>query len=130
VAGGRGCHRGDRCCVDLLRLRVGLLNPTGGGGGPNIGVGTNVGAPINLADCTDWNQAHVEERLGTIEELEEFAGGPVVGGSPSDPSGTGAVLDAEQAYELLNRSCAAEFARGFRLYKIYVRAAAFSGQAP
>jgi len=96
---------------------------------PELAVGPNVGAPINLADCTDWNQADVAERLGTIDQLENFAGGPVVGSSPSDPSGTGAVLDDDQAYDLLTRYCEAEFARGFKLYKLYVRAAAFSGHA-
>jgi len=96
---------------------------------PQLGVGANVGAPINLADCTDWNQADTAERLGTIDQLKNFAGGPVVGGRASDPSGTGAVLDDDQAYDLLTRYCEAELARGFKLYKIYVLAAAFSGQA-
>jgi hypothetical protein len=95
---------------------------------PQPGVGPNVGAPVNLADCTDWNQAGTAERLGTIEQLENFAGGPVVGGSASDPSGTGAVLDDDEAYDLLTRYCEPELARGFKLYKLYVRAAAFSGQ--
>jgi hypothetical protein len=96
---------------------------------PQPGVGPSVGAPINLADCTDWNNANTAERLGTIEQLENFAGGPVVGGSASDPSGTGAVLDDDEAYDLLTRYCEPELARGFKLYKLYVRAAAFSGQA-
>jgi hypothetical protein len=96
---------------------------------PELGVGPSVGAPINLADCTDWNQADTAERLGTIDQLERFAGGPVVGGSASDPSGTGAVLDDDRAYDLLTGYCEPELARGFKLYKLYVRAAAFSGQA-
>jgi hypothetical protein len=94
--------------------------------GPDVG--PNVGAPINLADCTDWNAAGVEQRLGTIRQLKNFAGGPVVGGSATDPSGTGAVLDDEEAYKLLNRYCDSDFARGFKLYKLYERAAAFTGQ--
>jgi hypothetical protein len=93
-----------------------------------VGVGPDVGAPINLADCTDWNRADVGERLGTIAQLESFAGGPVVGGSAGDPSGTGAVLDDDAAYDLLTRYCETELARGFKLYKLYERAAAFSGQ--
>jgi hypothetical protein len=94
---------------------------------PQVGAGPNVGAPINLADCSDWNQANTEQRLGTIKQLRGFAGGPVVGNSATAPSGTGAVLDDEQAYELFNNYCEADFARGFKLYKLYERAAAFTG---
>ena len=116
----------------MATIVIGLLPLVSGCGSesstpPRLGAGPNVGAPINLADCTDWNQANTAERLGTIRQLEDFAGGPVVGGNPSDPSGTGAVLDEKEAYDLLNRSCDPEFARAFKLYKIYERAAAFSG---
>src|SRR5258705_4217828 len=95
---------------------------------PQVDVGPNVGQPISLADCNDWNQANTEQRLGTIKQLKDFAGGPVVGNSASAPSGRGSVLDDKQAYELFNRYCAADFARGFKLYKLYERAAAFTGQ--
>jgi hypothetical protein len=106
----------------------------GCGGGPNtqpqVDVGPNVGEPINLADCHDWNEANTEQRLGTIEQLKDFAGGPVVGNSSASPSGRGSVLDDKQAYDLFNRYCSADLARGFKLYKIYERAAAFAGQQP
>lgn len=94
---------------------------------PALGVGPNVGEPINLADCSDWNEASTPERLGTLDQLEEFAGGPVVGNNASAPSGTGAVLDDDRAYDLLEGYCKAEFAAGFKLYKLYQRAAAFAG---
>jgi hypothetical protein len=95
---------------------------------PELGAGPNVGASINLADCSDWNQATTEERIGTIKQLKTFAGGGVVGGSGTNPpAGTGAILDDEKAYELLNRACDADFAQGFKLYKLYQRAAAFAG---
>jgi hypothetical protein len=104
----------------------------GCGGGPNtqpqVDVGPNVGQPINLADCNDWKQANTQQRLGTIKQLKDFAGGPVVGNNASSPSGTGAVLDDKDAYNLFNRWCDQSFARGFKLYKLYVRAAAFTGQ--
>jgi hypothetical protein len=95
---------------------------------PQVDVGPNVGQPINLADCHDWNQANTEQRLGTIKQLKDFAGGPVVGNNASAPSGRGSVLDDKKAYELFNRYCAQDFARGFKLYKLYERAAAFTGQ--
>jgi hypothetical protein len=95
---------------------------------PQVDVGPNVGQPIRLADCSDWQQANTEQRLGTIEQLRDFAGGPVVGNNASSPSGTGSVLDDKDAYNLFNRWCGNEFARAFKLYKLYERAAAFTGQ--
>ena len=101
----------------------------GGGSGtqPQVDVGPNVGQPISLADCNDWNQANTEQRLGTIHQLKDFASGPVVGNNAASPSGTGAVLDDKQAYDLFNNYCKESFARGFKLYKLYERAAAFAG---
>jgi hypothetical protein len=110
-------------------IAAALIVGCGGGSGtqPQVDVGPNVGQPIALADCNDWNQANTEQRLGTIQQLKDFAGGPVVGNSATAPSGTGAVLDDKQAYDLFNRYCAASFASAFKLYKIYERAAAFEG---
>ena len=101
---------------------------SGSGTQPQIDVGPNVGAPISLADCNDWNQADTSQRLGTIQQLKDFAGGPVVGNNASEPSGTGSVLGDKQAYDLLDNYCKNQFARGFKLYKLYERAAGFAGQ--
>lgn len=84
-------------------------------GGPTIGV------PIQLASCEDWEGATVEERLGTIAQIENFAGGPVGTGELH-----GATLDRDQAYDVIESFCGPEYARGFRLYKLYTRAAAFA----
>ena len=117
----------------LGAVAAGVL-AAGCGGGPNtqpqIDVGPNVGQPIALADCNDWNQANVEQRLGTIQQLKDFAGGPVVGNNANSPHGTGSVLDDKQAYNLFNSYCKESFARGFKLYHLYQRAAGFSGQPP
>ena len=63
----------------LGAVAAGVL-AAGCGGGPNtqpqIDVGPNVGQPIALADCHDWNQANTEQRLGTIQELKDFAERP------------------------------------------------------
>jgi hypothetical protein len=109
---------------------VALLGGCGGGSStqPQVDVGPNVGQPINLADCHDWNQANTEQRLGTIQQLKDFAGGPVVGNNASSPAGRGSVIDDKDAYNLFNRYCEQDFARGFKLYKLYERAAAFTGQ--
>jgi hypothetical protein len=102
----------------------------GGGSGtqPEVDVGPNVGEPIRLADCHDWQQANVEQRLGTIHQIRDFAGGPVVGNNASSPAGTGPVLDDKDAYNLFNGWCAQSYASGFKLYHLYQRAAAFGGQ--
>jgi hypothetical protein len=111
---------------------VALIAGCGGGSGtqPQIDVGPNVGQPIALADCHDWNQADTEQRLGTIQQIKDFAGGPVVGNNASSPHGTGSVLDDKQAYNLFNNWCEQSFAQGFKLYHLYQRAAGFEGQAP
>jgi hypothetical protein len=113
-------------------LSVAAIAIAGCGGGsstqPQVDVGPNVGQPISLADCDDWKQANIEQRLGTIKQLKDFAGGPIVGNNASSPSGTGAVLADKDAYNLFNGWCAQSYARGFKLYKLYERAAAFTGQ--
>jgi hypothetical protein len=119
---------GSLAGLSALAVAV-LIAGCGGGSGtqPQIDVGPNVGQSIALADCNDWNQANTEQRLGTIQQLKDFAGGPVVGNNASSPSGTGAVLDDKQAYNLFENYCKEPFARGFKLYKLYGRAAGFAG---
>lgn len=119
------------CGLTVLAI-VSVAAGCGGGSGtqPQVDVGPNVGEPINLADCHDWNQANTEQRLGTIKELKDFSGGQVVGNNAGSPSGTGSVLDDKQAYDLFNNYCKHDFARGFKLYRLYGRAAGFAGQPP
>jgi hypothetical protein len=120
-----------RRTVAVVLLVAALAVVAGCGGGsstqPQVDVGPNVGQPISLADCNDWKQANTEQRLGTITQLKDFAGGPIVGNNASSPAGRGAVLDDKDAYNLFNRWCAQSYARGFKLYKLYERAAAFTG---
>ena len=54
----------------------------------------------------------------------------MVGNNASSPHGTGSVLDDKQAYDLFNNWCKQSFARGFKLYHLYQRAAGFEGHAP
>jgi hypothetical protein len=124
-------RRGSRPAAILTALGIAaLVAGCGGGSGtqPQVDVGPQVGQSIALADCNDWNQANTEQRLGTIQQIKDFAGGPVVGNNASSPSGTGSVLDDKQAYNLFNNWCQHDFARGFKLYKLYERAAGFAGQ--
>ncbi|TMK38448.1 MAG: hypothetical protein E6G56_14715 [Actinobacteria bacterium] len=91
---------------------------------PNAGPG--VGQSIRTANCSDWKRGSAEQRRRTVAQLRNFAGGPV--GSSSGLQ-NGPVLDDQRAYKLLDSYCARYLARGFKLYKLYDRAAAFLGHA-
>jgi len=110
----------------LCALVLGACGSGSGSAPPSgAGIGPGVGAPLTLADCADWNQADVSQRLATVNALAEFAGGP----AGDQSGGHGATLDEKSAYKVLNGDCKAYFARGFKLYKLYTRAAAFQSLA-
>jgi hypothetical protein len=88
--------------------------------------GARIGTPLQLADCSDWHKATPAERQGTIRQLRGFAGGPV----GESPGLHGATLDDDAAYQVLEDSCRHDYARSFKLYKLYTRAAAFRKQQP
>ena len=109
-------HRRAAAALSFLAAAK-LLAACGSGSStqPQVDVGPNVGEPINLADCSDWNQANTEQRRGTNDQLKYFAGGTGVGNDASSPSGIGAVLDDKKAYEPFVNYCSADFVRGFKL---------------
>ena len=86
--------------------------------------GAGVGTSIRVANCSDWQNGTVEARRRTVVLLRGFAGGPV---GSSKGIQNGPVLDDSRAYRVLQSYCANQFARGFKLYKLYERAAAFTG---
>jgi len=86
---------------------------------------TGVGESIRLDNCSDWNRATLAERRTTVAQLRRFSGGPV-GSSAGIEHGP--VLSDDRAYKLFQSYCAKPFARGFKLYKLYTRAAAFIGR--
>ena len=53
-----------------------------------------------------------------MRAIRDFAGGPT-----GSPGGYGVTISDEHAYHLFQGYCSASFARGFRLYKLYTRAA-------
>jgi hypothetical protein len=81
--------------------------------------------PVRSANCTDWKRGVVDERRSTVVALRNFAAGPV--GSSAGIQ-RGPVLDDGRAYRVLQSFCKRYFARGFKLYKLYERAAAFVGR--
>lgn len=125
--GAEGAALARRACA----LALGLLAFAAGGClGGKQGDGSargpaRLGEPVRLANCRDWNVGTIRERQGTIEGIKEFAGGPVPGRAEH-----GRTIPDDRAYELFESYCKHEFARGFKLYKLYGRAAAFSGRQP
>ncbi len=87
--------------------------PTGAG---LAGLG---GTSIEKATCEEWNEATVDERLATVNRLEEAA-------APKPGQEQGLVLDPERAYETLDYACSSQVGRGFLLYEVYNRAATFA----
>jgi hypothetical protein len=100
-------------CAALAGCAGDDSGPAAQAGGVGIG-------EVRLADCEGWRAADVRERHETLEALRGFAGDRT-----GSPGGHGATLDDDDAYELIERSCEPSYAAGFKLYKLYTRAAAF-----
>jgi hypothetical protein len=94
-----------------------------GDGTPSQSAGPTFGTPVRLADCSDWRAATPSQRSAVIEGVRAVSGGPT-----GSPAGNGAVLPDDRAYELFDNYCQADFAKRFKLYKLYTRAAAFGGR--
>lgn len=75
---------------------------------------------IRRARCHDWRDAPVAHRRAAVERLHDVVRGP---------NGIGSTLGDEQAYEIIDSRCRQHFARGFLIYEMYTRAAAFDGYA-
>jgi hypothetical protein len=104
------------CC---LVGTLGVSGCMGGGEGDTVAQDTGL-TPTQLVQCRDWNTASLRERTGTLEALHEFAGGPT-----GSPAGRGQTLDDDEAFRLFDSWCSRPYAEGFRLYKLYTRAASF-----
>jgi hypothetical protein len=76
------------------------------------------GKPLQQASCEEWLHGTADERAAVIATLRRTAGG-------GTPYGPGATLTTADAYALFERACARPYARGFLLYELYNRSAAF-----
>ena len=77
------------------------------------------GSVAPLAQCRDWNGADHEQKLATIDDVR----------SAINLEGTGIEappLSDEEALGVFDTSCRPDYAQGFRLYKLYARAAGFA----
>ncbi|MGH2950881.1 MAG: hypothetical protein ACRDKX_02410 [Solirubrobacterales bacterium] len=77
------------------------------------------GSSAPLAQCSDWREGTVEERLVTVSDLRDQL-------TPQGVANPEAALPDSEAYRLLDRACEPEYAVGFRLYRLYANAAAFA----
>jgi len=83
-------------------------------------LGQEVGGSVaQLAQCRDWNKGTEEEKLATIDDIRSQINlrGSAVDAPP---------LSDDEAMDVFNNACAESFAKGFRLYILYSRAAAFA----
>ena len=88
------------------------------------GVGqVRAGSVASLAQCSDWVEGSEPERIATVHDIRAQL-------NQAGSSGPTPDLSDQEAYDLFQRACANNFATGFRLYKLYARAAAFQSFAP
>ena len=75
------------------------------------------GVALQVADCDDWRASSPQQRQSAVEQLKETVAGPRKEGN---------TLPDDVAYNTLDARCKPDFARGFLLYQLYIRAAAFT----
>ena len=73
-------------------------------------------AALQTATCRDWNEASAAQRSNTVDRLEEVAAGP---------RREGGTLPDALGHDTLDARCKPGFAKGFLLYELDNRAAAF-----
>jgi len=76
------------------------------------------GSVAALVSCSDWKGANEEERLATIADIRSQLAAQDSGLEIPE-------LTDEEAAEVFDNSCRPGWAGGFRLYKLYAKAAGF-----
>ena len=76
------------------------------------------GEALQSARCRQWRRASAHEKDAVVATLAAVVGGPT-------PYGPASTLPAAEAHRLFDRACGRRYARGFLLYELYTRAAAF-----
>ena len=109
-----------RALIGLLAVAAAALVACGGDEQAEPLGEVRAGSVTLLADCGDWNRGTVEERMATVREVR-------AGESPGNQAQT---HTDEQVYEFFERNCARQYAKTFRLYKLYTGAAPYIGLEP
>jgi len=88
------------------------------------------GSVASLVECRDWNEADEGERLATIADVRSQI-------NLQDSGIDAPALTDEESARMFDNSCRPAWAQGFRLYKLYARAAGWvqleriaSGETP
>ena len=117
---------GPRAVAAALAAAV-ALTACGGGGDGDGGAGGSKAEPLGeklggsvaqLADCGDWNGGARDRKLATVADIRD----QVI----RDDTGIKAPpLSDVEAVQLFDQECSRPYAKGFRLYVLYARAAGF-----
>jgi hypothetical protein len=78
-----------------------------------------VGSVAPMAMCSDWNAGTREQRLATLHDIRQQI-------NLKDSAVQTPELPDRAAYRIFQQTCRQKFAAGFRLYKLYARAASFA----
>jgi hypothetical protein len=78
-----------------------------------------VGSVAQMANCDDWNAGTRDRRIATIHDIRQQI-------NLKDSAVQTPELSDEAAYDVLDSTCAKNFAGSFRLYKLYARASTFA----
>ena len=77
------------------------------------------GSVAQLANCGDWDGGPRDRKLATIADIRNQV-------NRTDTGIDSPPLSDEEALSLFDSECAKPYAKGFRLYVIYARAAGFA----
>jgi hypothetical protein len=77
------------------------------------------GSVAQYVNCDDWKSGTREERMATIADIRGQH-------TPQTSTTAASPLSDERAYEMFQKTCAADWAGSLRLYKLYVKAQAFA----
>jgi hypothetical protein len=77
------------------------------------------GSVAHLAQCKHWVGGSRERKLATIEDIRSQV-------NRRDTGVRAPALSDEEALGLFDRACSNSYARSFRLYVVYARAAGFA----
>jgi len=111
-----GCGSSSHPAATTPTAPIPTSHAGGATGNPSLG-------NPRLVDCRNWRAGGDSERYGTIREIRGFAGSPSGGGY------AGKTMPDKAAYQVLEGWCRRSYATYFKLYKLYIRAVAFRGQA-
>jgi len=123
IVGRVPCPRAAAVALSIVgALALGACGGDGAQEEPEALGETRVGSVAQLAQCRDWNAGTREQQLETLDEIKaaiNLKDGPVETPELSD----------EAALDVIDSTCSNDFADGFRLYKVYARAAGFASFA-